>query len=838
MSVLSTALVALVLGLSLYGLGHYLVAFTFALRPPRGASDRRSHDRVTVLIPSRDEGPLALAAIDSLLRQDHLGPVAIVLLLADREDNSLPHLAARFGLPDGDDSLVEIYSESRRRVCIAFTGVHPKSAKINWVVPRLESPFVAILDSDHRARPDWLRRALDTLSDRGARMVQARRGPMSAEGVFGLWDSLQQHVGCEVLNAAFTELGLTVFFTGTTVVMDRRLLLERPLRATVTEDIDFSYSQLMRGERMVYLAQSGSDEEVSPDLYSFLARRRRWASGHTQAFLRHLPAVFRAPLRHRDRLQFLLHGMHYLVALPLAAVQLVIAAALVERLALPGLLLATLVGALLSLAVARSQRTIAPAAALAEFAVLFVWFTPAVVILMNLGAALVNGELLRAALPLPLALQVVGMVGLLAPLALLLVGMAKLRQLGVGAGVALALTYPLAFLLDVAGSLLGMLDLARGRPRWRRVARRAREDAELELAPTLGIRKSWSLRRLSLRRCSSLMTRPRPRTLVLIGSTLVLLSLFTVGVAWGAADLVELSGGSCELLPGDTHPWIVVDSIPGLCEPAVERQPRWIPHHGSYSQSNIDSLSPLNERFWERGDATFPCNESHFRPANVAADTQGGIRLELREESFGDRRFTAGAISTTADDHLYGRYEVTMRAARASGVISAFFLYRFDPWQEIDAEFLGRDPTKMLVNVYYNPGEIGDTYNYGHHGTPALIDLGFDAAADFHTYAIEWEPDELRWYADGRLVHRRTAGLPTPIPHLPMTFHLNAWPICAAELAGPVRADELPVAAAIREVRLSRWERSPLDGAYTLWNELVGGATGTWRDDAAWIQGD
>ena len=29
-------------------------------------------------------------------------------------------------------------------------------------------------------------------------------------------------------------------------------------------------------------------------------------------------------------------------------------------------------------------------------------------------------------------------------------------------------------------------------------------------------------------------------------------------------------------------------------------------------------------------------------------------------------------------------------------------------------------------------------------------------------YAMEWDVDEIRWYADGRLIHRRRAGRPTP----------------------------------------------------------------------------
>jgi beta-glucanase (GH16 family) len=32
----------------------------------------------------------------------------------------------------------------------------------------------------------------------------------------------------------------------------------------------------------------------------------------------------------------------------------------------------------------------------------------------------------------------------------------------------------------------------------------------------------------------------------------------------------------------------------------------------------------------------------------------------------------------------------------------------------------------------------------------------FDPAAGFHTYAVEWEPDAIRWYIDGDLTYTRT----------------------------------------------------------------------------------
>lgn len=127
-------------------------------------------------------------------------------------------------------------------------------------------------------------------------------------------------------------------------------------------------------------------------------------------------------------------------------------------------------------------------------------------------------------------------------------------------------------------------------------------------------------------------------------------------------------------------------------------------------------------------------------------------------------------------------------------------MHRNSPRQEIDIEFLGKDTTKMLVNVYYNPGLEGAKIEYGYRGTPTLIDLGFDAFDDFHLYEIEWSPASIRWLVDGQLVYKRVTWNPTPIPHLPMNFNVNLWHSRSEELAGRLPVDVLPTCAELKYI--------------------------------------
>src|SRR3546814_2282829 len=86
------------------------------------------------------------------------------------------------------------------------------------------------------------------------------------------------------------------------------------------------------------------------------------------------------------------------------------------------------------------------------------------------------------------------------------------------------------------------------------------------------------------------------------------------------------------------------------------------------------------------------------------------------------------------------------------------------PHDEIDFEFLGKSPRQVQVN-YYTAGKGG-------HET--MIDLGFYASEDFHTYAFEWRPDSIRWFVDGRQVHEET-GQRGPLPSTPGKIFLHAW---------------------------------------------------------------
>lgn len=247
----------------------------------------------------------------------------------------------------------------------------------------------------------------------------------------------------------------------------------------------------------------------------------------------------------------------------------------------------------------------------------------------------------------------------------------------------------------------------------------------------------------------------------------------------------------------DRSPWVVESDHRGwlgvrVVSKAHEREGKWVDF-----DDRLERLDPLR---WSARTDTFTGNLALFRPLNVEFHGDEGATFHVRREELGVRQYSAGALSSHAQ-YLFGRFESTFQASNVPGVITGFFLHRNSPHQEIDIEIAGNKPNRLLVNVFYNPGDEGAQFDYGYRGAPSHIDLGFDASKGMHRYAIEWTPCEILWWVDDRLVHRRVLWDPTPIPHLPMKLHVNTWLSRSTQLAGRLNTRRLPAMTHVQSIR-------------------------------------
>jgi endo-1,3-1,4-beta-glycanase ExoK len=198
------------------------------------------------------------------------------------------------------------------------------------------------------------------------------------------------------------------------------------------------------------------------------------------------------------------------------------------------------------------------------------------------------------------------------------------------------------------------------------------------------------------------------------------------------------------------------------------------PAQAAIGGSFVDNFDSFDTARWSKADGW--TNGSMFN-AGWRADHiwHGGGIMGLNLDNAGcpsgcsGRPYASGEFRTT-NQYSYGRYEVRMKAASGgSGTVSSFFTYtgpsEGQPWDEIDIEILGKNTWQMQTNYFTN----------GVGGHETLINLGFDSAAGYHDYAIEWRNGNIKWFVDGALVHQEN-GSRGPLPTHPQRIMMNLWP--------------------------------------------------------------
>ncbi len=112
-----------------------------------------------------------------------------------------------------------------------------------------------------------------------------------------------------------------------------------------------------------------------------------------------------------------------------------------------------------------------------------------------------------------------------------------------------------------------------------------------------------------------------------------------------------------------------------------------------------------------------------------------------------------GAEYRTIDEFLYGRFEVKMKTAVGSGIVSSFFTIddywangqsSTSNWREIDFEALGNLTNAVQTNII--------TAYETHH--EEIINTLFYPYESFHVYAFEWTPVSIKFFIDGELVRQ------------------------------------------------------------------------------------
>ncbi|WP_241657236.1 carbohydrate binding domain-containing protein [Halobacillus salinus] len=130
-------------------------------------------------------------------------------------------------------------------------------------------------------------------------------------------------------------------------------------------------------------------------------------------------------------------------------------------------------------------------------------------------------------------------------------------------------------------------------------------------------------------------------------------------------------------------------------------------------------------------------------------------KKEQTTDQFGTYDYTSAKLKTKGlFSKKYGKFEARMKLPEGQGYWPAF-------WMMPEDSVYGEWPTSGEIDIMEAAGSdtdtIGGAIHFGEefpNNTYKAKDYHFPEGSDytdFHTYSIEWEPGEIRWYVDGEL---------------------------------------------------------------------------------------
>lgn len=142
------------------------------------------------------------------------------------------------------------------------------------------------------------------------------------------------------------------------------------------------------------------------------------------------------------------------------------------------------------------------------------------------------------------------------------------------------------------------------------------------------------------------------------------------------------------------------------------------------------------------------------RPENARVEN-GHLVIEARREKWEQSEYTSARLVTKGRaDWTYGRFEIRARVPLGRGTWPAIWMLPTD-WNLGNGGWPDNGEIDIMEHVGYDPGVIhASTHSQKHQWrikTQRTATLPVPDAGDaFHTYALEWDAEEIRMFVDDR----------------------------------------------------------------------------------------
>ena len=296
---------AVLLGLSLYGLHRYLIVYLY-LKNKRNVPVPAGHfeqlPRVTVQLPIFNELYVVERLLDAVAKLDYPRDLLDVQVLDDSTDETR--------------ELANKLADNMRTLGLDITHVHRvdrtgfKAGALENGLQSAKGEFILILDADFVPAPDVLLKTIHYFKDEKVGMIQTRWGHLNR--TYSMLTRVQAmfldgHLLLE--QTGRNRSGRFINFNGTAGVWRKSCIVDAGgwQHDTLTEDLDLSYRAQIKGWNFVFLPNLVTPAELPVDMNGFKSQQHRWTKGSIQTCRKLLPAVWRAKLPLKVKIEGTVH---------------------------------------------------------------------------------------------------------------------------------------------------------------------------------------------------------------------------------------------------------------------------------------------------------------------------------------------------------------------------------------------------------------------------------------------------------------------------------------------------------------------------------------------------
>ena len=160
-------------------------------------------------------------------------------------------------------------------------------------------------------------------------------------------------------------------------------------------------------------------------------------------------------------------------------------------------------------------------------------------------------------------------------------------------------------------------------------------------------------------------------------------------------------------------------------------------------------------------------NQTYTGPATVSGGSLHLSATDANTPALIDTENSAQPFS-----FLYGFAEVRMQVPAGQGIWPAFWLLPLEKYSP--------DDSAGEIDAYEGQGNIPNvdstTYHWGNPDNQLSQDnnAGVDLSQGYHTYGVNWQPNQITWYLDGKQVFS-VSGSQAAICSYPMYLILDVW---------------------------------------------------------------